>query len=114
MGVIGTSAANRLARSRDFEEAVGGSPVSHHWNTVCLRFYRTKDDTLDVATALQINLDGDGGWPGAVGYDAAGQTVAVIVSTGRLPWSLFGVPGDPPPEAAASEPSASVAPAATR
>jgi len=113
MALAGSAAADRLAEVRNQDAAMSDlDRAPEYWLTPCLRFTLPTDPSSELA--IIINLDGDGGFPGAVGYDSAGATVAVVVSTGIVPWSLLGLPGQPPPEAVQDEPTASVTPTQNR
>ncbi|GMA85734.1 hypothetical protein GCM10025868_09840 [Angustibacter aerolatus] len=69
----------------------------------CLR-WSTPATPRGSAAAYVVSTGGDGGFPGAVGETSDGRPVAVLLSTGLLPWSDLGLPGTPPPEEVADEP----------
>lgn len=109
LALAGSAAADRLASVRNQDAAMSDiDQAPEHWVTPCMRFTLPTDPSSELA--IIVNLDGDGGFPGAVGYDSAGGEVAVVVSTGIVPWSLLGLPGQPPPEAIQDEPTASTTP----
>ena len=102
LGIGGYAAVRRLAAVRTFDSAQDELGTSY-WYTPCQAL--TLESNGAAADALMVELTGDGGWPGAVGYDAAGAPVDVVISTGELPWSLLGLPGAPPPQAVTDEPT---------
>jgi hypothetical protein len=107
MGVAGLAAARSLAAHRTFDQAVKELDTPNFWVTPCRRFFTLPAAQAAPAMALEITLTGDGGWPGAVGYDVDGHPVDVLISTTVLPWSDLGMPGTPPPQAVADEPTPS-------
>lgn len=59
---------------------------------VCVRWrHRSGADFFYYANGW-----GDGSFPGAAGYDARGDLVAITWFFGWYPWALAGVPGQPP------------------
>jgi hypothetical protein len=76
--------------------------------TPCTRFFRA-GEPAPLINGVDIDLGGDGGWAGSVGYDTNGEAVDIVLPIGALPWSLLGLPGTPPPQAIADEPSSSSA-----
>jgi len=111
MAIAGEAALGHLRSVRSFDAAIDDIDATGHWLTPCLRYSLRDDAASGPSAAVEVNLSGDGGWPGAVGYDAAGHVVDLVLSTGELPWSLFGLPGRPPAEAVADEPTATSSPA---
>jgi len=109
MGLASVVGVGALARVRSFDDEQDEYHAAAQWITACSRFTLAGAGE-SPAVALAVNLGGDGGWPGAVGYDAQGEPVDVVLSAGAIPWSLLGLPGTPPAEAAADEPSASPSP----
>ncbi|MDQ1495970.1 MAG: hypothetical protein QOG69_2453 [Actinomycetota bacterium] len=106
MALAGVAAASRLASVRDAGASMQDiDNAPEYWLSPCLRYSLSSEPGNGVA--LTVNLQGDGGFPGAVGYDFSGAETAVVVSTGLLPWSLLGLPGLPPPEAVRDEPTPS-------
>jgi len=80
------------------------SVVQPYWYTPCTRF-REHEPVTGRWDAITMDVGGDGGHPGAIGYDDKGRPMAYLTSTGDLPWSVFRVPGAAPPEALRDEPT---------
>jgi hypothetical protein len=106
MGLAGTAALHRLASVRSFDDEQADIDATGPWLTPCLR-YTVAGEGSAGSDSIEIELTGDGGWPGAIGYDETGAPVDVLLSTTILPWSLLGLPGTPPAQAVADEPTAS-------
>lgn len=106
MALAGAEALARLRRMYTFDDLQADLGATGSWITNCFRYSLASDPADAPSTALVINLFGDGSWRGAIGYDGRGEPVDVVLSAGLLPWSLLGLPGKPPPEAVAAEPSA--------
>jgi hypothetical protein len=105
IAVAGWAAVQGLAQVRGFDELDDEQSESEFWITPCRRFYVVADNGQDAAAALEIRTFLEGRFPSAVGYDGEGRPVVVLVSTSILPWSAFGLPGEPPPEAVEAEPT---------
>jgi hypothetical protein len=104
MAVAGAANVEQLRSGRSPSDALDDIDATAGWLTPCQRYSLSTDDSSSPSRAIEINLGGDGGWPGAIGFDKAGEPVDVVLSTGLLPWSLLGLSGSPPPEALVDEP----------
>jgi len=101
----GRAALDRLRQVRTINDAFKDIDATKSWITPCLRYSLTGAGA-SPSTALDLWVGADGGFPGAVGYDSAGKPADIVMSTGAVPWSLLGLPGKPPAQAAALEPTA--------
>lgn len=106
MGIAGHAGLERLRAVRPLDAAFSDLDATKTWITPCLRYSLASDAAAAPLTALIVHLPGSGGWPGAIGYDKAGNPADVVISIGLLPWSLLGLPGTPPAQAVAVEPTA--------
>lgn len=101
--LTGAASGQRLAAVRTGDAQFREFETGEWWLSPCQR-YRLAGAPGPEDLAVMLNLGGDGGFPGAAGFDAEGRMVAVVVSSGAVPWSLLGLPGTPPPQASQVQP----------